>query len=1243
MLNICIITVFPYVPISSFCSTIMKALCVQVGILLLIMQGFAIEEKVVCVMSETSKTTPCNCQGYIDWSTITSTSSLYFTSYTKICFPFDTFKLDTELFISNATNISLIGVDPDSPTSIKCFNNYYSFLHICNATFVKIQNFELEDCGANVQQYTKVQGAYTALLLHNVRSVNIFNVNFKNSYDHSIIGINVMDSSVLQQVSIFYVKDNISTDKKKIGGIILMYSDETVNYSSYNNSQNILIEQCQLNYTFNKQLGIVQNFKQHNIAFESQALRLDFNQQKYSVKVKIMKSSITNVAAHNGPLILISYNSSNTNNVTFFNSSVSNNNISGYSLIRLTIDMGRCKFCEPVTIFESKHCTLSHNIAQSIYFITPSSHSLLHQNAMIHIDATSSLFAHNHVTENFWGIQYETTPAYSPIINILIKQCNFTFNSDFSIEFYKDGSVTLIDNLFAHNEVKAKESKAMIKCSKTMILNFEGYNEFSFNIANRIIQLNNYIILMEHAVINITHNTVYEVIEDETSALIYFNDSSNSHLCMFQFCSPVPKSLQKFLCKNPASTFTIFFKGNNNYNSLIYGTQLNSCFWLKDTVNFGNLTTGDVMASVLHFHNKTGEEVVHRNTSTLCYCDSTTYGDCIKDHFKVIFPGQKIPINLKQIPSHSKTSIYSVAQSLDQQLYDIEQCTVIPYPMNLLQSIGNSCTSLNYTANLKPATSNYTMDYTAHSKSHPISRCHISFKTTYPDDSLYIYYIDINETCPLGFNLSDGSCECDARLTAAIPSIQCDISTQTISHFSKGWIGVSAEDKILYVEVCAPSVCKLEPTSVHLNSSDIQCNYNRGGIACGQCPPGLSAVFGSLRCKRCSNQWLFLIPAFLLAGFLLILLLFALKLTVVDGKINGFILYINVIIVNIHGLISSSSSVAKMISIMNLNLGIETCFYHDMTEYAKTWLQFAFPFYLLFIVAMLVFASRYSSSVERLTRRRVIPVIATIFLLSYGKLLLITAKVLYSYTTLYNLSDNTKTVVWMWDTTITLFSIKILFLFIASLLLVLIVLLPLTFFLLFTKIPLRVRFLAKYLKPYLDVLQAPFKDNYRHFPGLELSIRWISFAIGSIFLTTAHERLALDNFLCVFALLYVCTFKPFKSLANTVLYISYMINIECVIILQIYSNLYIGATYYIVIFHTLVFIAFAEFAATILYYLYINQLQKIRKIKFIVERISNKWLKYYGKFKVNHIPSNMEPVGEYEHLQDELLSIDPTY
>ena len=340
-------------------------------------------------------------------------------------------------------------------------------------------------------------------------------------------------------------------------------------------------------------------------------------------------------------------------------------------------------------------------------------------------------------------------------------------------------------------------------------------------------------------------------------------------------------------------------------------------------------------------------------------------------------------------------------------------------------------------------------------------------------------------------------------------------------------------------------------------------------------------------------------------------------------------------------------------SLMNLDLGIETCFYHGMTEYDKTWLQFAFPSYLLFIVVMLALASRHCSLVERLTRRRVIPVIATIFLLTYSKLLLVAAKVLFSYTTVYSVSDNTKITIWMWDTSIPLFGIKISTLFIATLLLILarvhnygllilVILLPINFFLLFTKLALRIRFLVKYLKPYLDAFQAPFTDSCRYFPGLELVLRWMSFAVGSMFLTSAHERLALDNFICVLLLAYLCALKPFKSLTNTVLYISYVINIESIIILQIYSDLNITKSYYIVIFHTLIFIALAEFGATLLYYFYKNQLQKVKSIKSFVMKMNKTWSNWYKKFKFMPTTSlNIEPIGDQEQLQEELLLADP--
>ena len=1206
----------------------MKQLSVVIVLVLLIIHGLAFGEETFCVTFDVSKTSrasaSCNCHNYTDWSALTSNSSRYFKSYTKICFLLGTFNLSTKLIINNVTNISIIGTDSVKPTSIKCFNN--SFLVINNSEFVEIQNLKLETCGASVQRYIEVQDmqAYTALLLLNVRSVAIYNIAYKNSYGHSIIGINLIGSSVFQQVTVFYTNDS-SVHKVRMGGIILMFTDELTNHSNYGIRQNILIKHYQV-YYMNNTRARNQQYRNLKKLLCALAFGFSFHQQKYSVSIKILNTNVSNINAQYGSLVYILHNSNNTNNISFLNSVFSSNNISTSSIIEIYqyTELLR-RPCRLASVFESVNNTLSYNTAQSIYYITQTSHPY---QMMIHIKTILTVFSHNQVEHTFWKLRSAGSTSYPIMINVTVKQCTFIFNRNFMLEFYNVKNVMLLGkNLFANNSINIKQPKALIKCKETELM-FEGYNEFSCNTAYWILELSTFVILRESAIINITQNIAVTLKdrEDKTSsALIHFADNNKYHLCMFQFYSS-QKLQRKILYMSISDYFSVLFKDNKNFSTLTYGTQLNSCFWLNGMVNFGNLTTGEVMRSILHFSNNTSEQIVCRKICTLCYCDGRISKDCINDRFGPIYAGQNIPINLKQIPPYSNTtSIYSIAQPL-KQLHGIEQCTVKPDQLNWLLSINKSCTPISYKIYSK----------FLH------QQCYVAFKTTYPDDSLYIYYININRKCPLGFNLIDESCECHAKLKATFPSIVCDINTQTFNHFGESWIGLSAQGNVIYVKVCAPTVCKKEPSSIHLNSSNSQCNFNRGGVACGECPSELSAVFGSLRCKRCSNQWLFLIPVFLVAGLLLVILLFALNITVVDGKINGFIFYVNVIIVNIHGLFSSPSALTKVMSLMNLDLGIETCFYHGMSEYDKTWLEFAFPFYLLLIVAMLALASRYCSSVERLTRRRVIPVIATIFLLTYSKLLIVSAKVLFSFTTVYSLSDNTKTGVWMWDTSIPLFGIKIAILFIATLLLVLVILLPINFFLLFTKLVLRIRFLAKYLKPYLDAFQAPFKDSCRYFPGLELVLRWMSFAVGSMFLTTGHERLALDNFICVLLLAYLCALKPFKSLANTVLYITYVINIECIIVLQIYSDLNIKKCYYTMIFHILIFIALGEFAAMLLYYLYINQLQKIKSIKLLATKMNKICSNWYKRFKFTPAMSpNIEPIGDYEQLQEELLLADP--
>ena len=86
-----------------------------------------------------------------------------------------------------------------------------------------------------------------------------------------------------------------------------------------------------------------------------------------------------------------------------------------------------------------------------------------------------------------------------------------------------------------------------------------------------------------------------------------------------------------------------------------------------------------------------------------------------------------------------------------------------------------------------------------------------------------------------------------------------------------------------------------------------------------------------------------------------------------------------------------------LISFANLNLGIESCFYNGMDDYTKIWLQFCFPIYLITIITSIIIASHYVYSivVQRLTLHKTVPVLATILLLSYTKILQTVSDVLF--------------------------------------------------------------------------------------------------------------------------------------------------------------------------------------------------------------------------------------------------------
>ena len=81
------------------------------------------------------------------------------------------------------------------------------------------------------------------------------------------------------------------------------------------------------------------------------------------------------------------------------------------------------------------------------------------------------------------------------------------------------------------------------------------------------------------------------------------------------------------------------------------------------------------------------------------------------------------------------------------------------------------------------------------------------------------------------------------------------------------------------------------------------------------------------------------------------------------------------------------SYVSQFISWLNLDLGIEVCFFDGLDGYWKTWLQFAFPGYLFVLMAAIIIGCHYSVRLSRLCGSHAVPALATLFLMSYTKVL----------------------------------------------------------------------------------------------------------------------------------------------------------------------------------------------------------------------------------------------------------------
>ena len=630
------------------------------------------------------------------------------------------------------------------------------------------------------------------------------------------------------------------------------------------------------------------------------------------------------------------------------------------------------------------------------------------------------------------------------------------------------------------------------------------------------------------------------------------------------------------------------------------------------------ITVEKLLFNVLkvNVHDNNNGSTISSNPNHICRCinGQPDFSDPPSPYEVTVYPGQTAKIPLVAVGQRNGT----IPATITAQYVSDDGATF--GNLQSTQSTNTTCTELHYTI--------FSRKQTETIKLYVDGQCSIESNQL----SIYVTLLE----CPIGFTLSNSSnqCVCEERLQKYTKS--CDINNREIARTASDdfWVGVDKStngteglilhphcpfdycttDTVNFTLVEGPlndtpnnySQSNNESTSITDNDTptnattidtdstdyaignniDAQCNYNRSGLLCGKCQ---SIVIGSSKCLKCSNSYLSLLIAFSLAGIVLVVFLLVLKLTVAVGTINGLIFYANIVSVNRAELFPSGETniLTVFIAWVNLDLGIESCFFDGMDAYSKAWLQYAFPVYVWALVGAIILASRHSTRIARCLGNNPVAVLATLFLLSYAKLLRSIINPLF--VTFPEYPTDSKAV-WLVDGNIPYLKGKHIPLFLISLLALFLLFIPFTLLLLLGQwIQAHserkcFKWISDYrVSTFLDVYHGLFKNKHRYWCGLLLVTRFCLFLVFAFNVNGNPHVNNLAILVCLIGLQSIIfQFNVYKAWYLNVLEASFIINLLVLAIGTYYVEISGGNQSALT--YTSVSVAFATFCGIFVYH-----------------------------------------------------------
>ena len=1062
------------------------------------------------------------------------------------------------------------------PAKLVCLSqSYISILYSYNVT---IKNLVFNQCSGDLFFQFDLKVA-VGLLIYECSHCKIEDVSF---IGYGLAGINLLQSLYINNISIdvTIVTPSVFMCNPKF---VLMFKGEDNSHTQVSISINKFFisghnEICHENnevmniLLYNKHNGI--HIKLCNSWFYNMSQKALHIQTKYSIASLLIKNCTFGHIKHALRLI------DGVVNVLV---------LAGY---QVTLNFENCKFyyntfLQLLRIEIFGFCVHPFNVKLENCDFVSNSGSLLYFLNYVSKDCTTNVF-------------------FNELINFAGNEGDFImFLDDMAVNM--NGTINVVENNINDNIMTFH--LCSITFAKTII--------FLSNICDNVIEVISedslYILLMKYANVTFINTTYHDYLVFGRGSILDDNFSIFPY-CIFQY---MMSKNDKYELSELIRLYTINFSGNkhikqhkqpniNEVNAKINNNFdfLTHCKWLP-TAAFNGHNPGHINQQIIQVD---GHQWIHHKE--LCYCPYDGDYNCTVDLLGPVYPGQKLQVDLcipqadKKYIVFTETHAFTLPNSTCQLADQTE----------FINSIGNESKTYKFTFNS-----------VAYKVCELFITSYLFFRTA--------FYVQLSP-CPIGFKLQYEVCDCDPFLPPDIDTCYIDLSA--IRRPANTWITahtLTNNTNKYIISVCPMDYCIPYSTNVNLAHPDSQCQFSRSGILCSQCQHPLSMVFGSSRCMKCTNVHILITIIVIVAGIVLVVLLYVLNLTVTIGTINGIIFYANIVSIN-DSVFLVNDNVFKplrvFISFTNLDLGIETCFYNGMDSYAKMWLQLFFPSYLIIIAISIIIASRYSSRMLRLTYSRSLPVLATLFLLSYTGVLRVVLTVLFSYSTITEYPSGDKQIVWSIDASVPLFGLKFTVLFIICLLLLLL-LIPFNITLLFT------RYLSKFrainhFKPLLDAFQGSYKDKYYYWIALHLMFRSIFF---SLYVFQVKLRLILANIILVVFTSYHGYVQPYKNKIVNFQELSMLVNLTILYAVSIQDNEQIFS----VITNIMMSLALLQFGIIVVCHFLVFSYHCKFSIKEILMTRFNKWKSNQRSFDVAllNIPDRTYNYNEY---QDGLVSDD---